>query len=92
MNTSITPGTTLDRETSLNQKIKKKLTCNFSNFIFLLIFSYIGFYFCKISRNEKIPNYHDFYVGYEMSWFSVKHPIFSVPKAKPLRSLEFRTF
>ena len=30
MNTStITPGTTLEREASLNQKIKKKLTYNF---------------------------------------------------------------
>ena len=40
MNTSITPGTTLERETSLNQKIKKikkKSTWNFSNFIFYFI-------------------------------------------------------
>ena len=37
MNTNITPGTSLERETSLNQKIKKKLTCNFSNFIFYFI-------------------------------------------------------
>ena len=42
MNTSITPGTTLalEREKSLNKrikKIKKKYTCNFSNFIFYFI-------------------------------------------------------
>ena len=37
MDTSITPGTTLKRETSMNQKIKKKLICNFSNFIFYFI-------------------------------------------------------
>ena len=39
MNTSFTPRTTLERETSLDQikKIKKKLNCNFSNFIFYFI-------------------------------------------------------
>ena len=44
MNTSITPGTTLERETSLNQKIKKKSICNFqiSYFTFLTV-SNIGF-------------------------------------------------
>ena len=43
MNTSITPGTTLEREMSLNQKIKKKLTRNFSYFILLIL----GFIFVK---------------------------------------------
>ena len=40
MNTSITHGTKLRKEKSLNQKIKKikkKLTCNYSNFIFYFI-------------------------------------------------------
>ena len=56
MNISITPETTLERETSLNQKVKKKLTCNLSYYT-LLILSNFGFYFCKIFRNlKKSPN------------------------------------
>ena len=45
MDTSITPGTKLERETSLNQKIKK------ISYIILLILSNFVFHFCKILKN-----------------------------------------
>ena len=60
MNTSITPGTTLalEREKSLNKrikKIKKKYTCNFLNFILYFI-DFIKFWVIFLLNNKKSPN------------------------------------